>query len=68
MFPILLEAGPGSSAGSSILDSSVVSFVIDGIKDVIGLCTVQPIGTFITIGLVGAVVGLGLRLLKSVKR
>ena len=66
MFPILLEAGAGTP--SSILDNSVVSFVIDGIKSVIGLCTVQPIGTFITIGLVGAIVGLGLRLLKSVKR
>ena len=67
MIPMLIESG-ASGASSSILDSSVVSFVIDGIKDVIGLCTVQPIGTFITIGLVGAVVGLGLRLLKSVKR
>lgn len=66
MIPMLIESGSGAS--QSILDSSVVSFVIDGIKDVIGLCTVQPIGTFITIGLVGAVVGLGLRLLKSVKR
>lgn len=66
MIPMFIEAGAG--ANQSILDSSVVSFVIDGIKDVIGLCTVQPIGTFITIGLVGAVVGLGLRLLKSVKR
>lgn len=66
MIPMLIEAGAGASG--SILDNSVVSFVIDGIKQVIGLCTVQPIGTFITIGLVGAVVGLGLRLLKSVKR
>ena len=66
MIPMLIEAGAGST--NSILDSSVISFVIDGIKDVIGVCTVQPIGTFITIGLVGAVVGLALRLLKSVKR
>ena len=64
MFPMSIASG----GGSSILDSSVINFVIDGIKDVISLCTVQPIGTFITIGLVGAVVGLGLRLLKSVKR
>ena len=66
MIPMFIESGAGASG--SILDNSVVSFVIDGIKQVIGLCTVQPIGTFITIGLVGAVVGLGLRLLKSVKR
>lgn len=66
MIPMLIESGAGATG--SILDNSVVSFVIDGIKQVIGLCTVQPIGTFITIGLVGAVVGLGLRLLKSVKR
>lgn len=66
MIPMLIESGVGAS--QSILDNSVVSFVIDGIKQVIGLCSVQPIGTFITIGLVGAVVGLGLRLLKSVKR
>ena len=64
MIPMLIA----SSGGGSILDSSVINFVIDGIKDVISLCTVQPIGTFITIGLVGAVVGLALRLLKSVKR
>lgn len=64
MIPMLISSG----GGGSILDNSVINFVIDGIKDVIGLCTVQPIGTFITIGLVGAVVGLALRLLKSVKR
>ena len=63
MIPMLISSG-----GGSILDNSVINFVIDGIKDVISLCTVQPIGTFITIGLVGAVVGLALRLLKSVKR
>lgn len=56
-----------SSTTSTLLDSSVVEFIVDGMKDVIGICTVQPLGTFITIGLVGSIVGLGLKLLHSVK-
>lgn len=63
MYGVMLTSG-----SSTLLDNSVVSFIVNGMEQVIGICTVQPLGTFITIGLVGAIVGLGLKLLKSVKR
>ena len=65
MFTALMESGSGVTG---ILDNTVVDFVVNGMKDVIGICTVQPLGTFITIGLVGGIVGLGLKILTRVKR
>ena len=43
---------------TSVLDGSVVTFVIDAVKQVIGILTTEPLGTFLTIGILGAVVGL----------
>lgn len=54
-FAVLAESG---GAASSVIDNSVVSFVVDTAKDVIGILTTPPLGTFITIGIIGAVVGL----------
>lgn len=52
---------------AGLLDEGVVTFITNGMKSVIGIMTVQPLGTFITIGLVGSIVGLGVKLMKSVK-
>lgn len=46
-----------TAEASSILDSSVVDFVVDAAGSVIGIMTTPPLGIFLTIGLVGAVVG-----------
>ena len=54
-FAILAESG---GAASSVIDKSVVTFVVDTAKEVIGILTTPPLGTFITIGIIGAVVGL----------
>lgn len=54
-FAILAESGGGAT---SVIDNSVVTFVVDTAKDVIGILTTPPLGTFITIGIIGAVVGL----------
>lgn len=57
-----------ASAGNSILDSNVLDFIVDGITDVVGIMTTPPLGTFITIGIVGAVIGLALKLKRGVTR
>lgn len=51
----LAESG-GASTG--VMDSAAVTFVVDTAKDIIGILTTPPLGTFITIGIIGAVVGL----------
>lgn len=53
--------------GASFLDSSVIEFITSAAKSVIGLFSVQPLGTFIAIGLVASVVGLVGGLIHMVK-
>ena len=55
-FSVLAESGASASTG--VMDSSAVTFVVDTAKDIIGILTTPPLGTFITIGIIGAVVGL----------
>lgn len=43
---------------TSFLDSSVIDFIVDGATAIIGLLSIQPLGTFIAISIVGAIVGL----------
>lgn len=62
--PILLSAG---ETAASFLDSEVISFITNSAKSVIGLFSVQPLGTFIAIGLVGSVVGVVGGLISMVK-
>lgn len=56
------------SETTSFLDSSVISFITESARSVIGLFSVQPLGTFIAIGLVGAVVGVVGSLVAMVRR
>lgn len=49
--PVLLEG----ETVTSVLDDGTVTFVVNAAKQVIGLLTTPPLGTFITIGIVGAV-------------
>lgn len=41
-----------------VLDQSVVTFIINAAKSVLGIMTTPPLGTFLTIGIVGGIVGL----------
>lgn len=43
---------------SNVLDSSIVTFVVDAVKQFLGILTTPPLGVFLTIGILGAVVGL----------
>ncbi len=43
---------------SGILDSGVVTFVLDAVSQFISILTTPPLGIFLTIGLLGSVVGL----------
>lgn len=62
--PIFLTGG---ETAASFLDSEVISFITNSAKSVIGLFSVQPLGTFIAIGLVGSVVGVVGGLISMVK-
>ena len=57
-----------SETTTSFLDSSIFQYVTDGAKSIIGLLSVQPMGTFIGIGLVGAVAGLVAMIVRMVRR
>ena len=47
-----------ANTGTSVLDSSIVTFVVDAVKQFLGILTTPPLGVFLTIGILGAVVGL----------
>lgn len=47
-----------TGVSSSVLDSSIVTFVVDAVKQFLGILTTPPLGVFLTIGILGAVVGL----------
>lgn len=53
---------------ASILDSSVVQFVVDGAKSVIEIMATPPLGIFLTIGLIGGVIGVVGGIVRMVKR
>lgn len=60
---------PLAETGStSILNSETVTFVVDSAKQFIGIMTQPPFGVFITIGVLGAVVGLVASLIYTVRR
>ena len=45
-------------SSTNVLDSSIVTFVVDAVKQFLGILTTPPLGVFLTIGILGAVVGL----------
>lgn len=53
---------------TSILDSSVVSFIVDGAQQILGILTTPPLGVFISIGLVGSIAGVAFGILRNAKR
>lgn len=55
------------SGSGSILSGDVVTFVIDGITKVIGILTTPPLGIFLTIGVMGSIVGLTMAIVSRVK-
>lgn len=58
-----MEAG-----ASTVLDSGVVDFIVDAASSIIGIMTTPPLGTFLTIGIIGAVVALVGGIVAMVKR
>lgn len=64
---IPLFAGAAEGATSNVLDSNVVTFIIDAVKQFLGIMTTPPLGTFLTIGILGAVVGLVATIVALVK-
>lgn len=54
-------------SGQSVLNSDVVTFVVDGITKVIGILTTPPLGIFLTIGVMGSIVGLTMGIVSRVK-
>lgn len=56
------------SETTSFLDASIFDYVTNGARSIIGLLSVQPMGTFVGIGLVGAVAGLVAMIVRMVRR
>lgn len=52
---------------SSVLDSSVVTFVVDAVKQIIAILTTEPLGVFLTIGILGSIVALVASIVNMVK-
>lgn len=57
-----------AEGATSILDTGVVTFVVDGAKQILGIMTTPPLGIFLTIGIIGAVIGVVAGIVKTVKR
>lgn len=53
-----LVAADAGTTSTSVLDSNIVTFVVDAVKQFLGILTTPPLGVFLTIGILGAVVGL----------
>lgn len=56
-----------TDTASFVLDENVVTFVMDAIKEFIGILATPPLGTFLTIGILGTVVGLVALVVRLVK-
>ena len=54
--------------GSSILDSGTLTFIINGMKEVLGIMTTPPLGIYLTIGVVGSIVALAVGLAYKMKK
>lgn len=63
----LIAVAESGSASGSVLSGEVVTFVIDGITKVIGILTTPPLGIFLTIGIMGSIVGLTMAIVSRVK-
>lgn len=57
-----------TSGTESILNSDVVTFVVDGVKEFVGILTTPPLGLFLTIGLIGGIIGLTGTVVRMVRR
>lgn len=57
-----------TEGSSSVLDDSVVTFIINGAKEVLSIITTPPLGIFITIGIIGSVVGLVSGIVRMVRK
>lgn len=65
LFAAVLSSG--GESGGTVLSQEVVTFVIDGITKVIGILTTPPLGIFLTIGIMGSIVGLTMAIVSRVK-
>ena len=63
---VFLAALEGAS--DYVLNSEVVDFIVEGATKILGVMTTPPLGTFLTIGIIGGVVGLVATIVRMVKR
>lgn len=66
--PFLSMIASGEGAVSNVLDSTVITAIINAVKEFIGILTTPPLGIFITIGILGTVVALVASIVHLVKR
>lgn len=66
MYSLMNIVASGEGA-TSILDSNVIKFVTDSMSDIIGILTTPPLGIFLTIGILGTIVGLVGTIVRTVK-
>lgn len=44
------------TTSSTFLDSSVMDYILEGAEGIIGLLSIQPMGTFIAISIIGGII------------
>lgn len=70
LLPVFAGAVEGASEAvttSNVLDSTIVTFIVDAVKQFLGIMTTPPLGVFLTIGILGSVVGLVATIVSLVK-
>lgn len=50
-----------------VLDNNVVDFVVNAVKEFVGIMATPPLGTFLTIGILGSCIGLVALIVNLVK-
>lgn len=56
------------TGASTFLDSGVLDFILEGAEGIIGLLSIQPMGTFISISIIGGIIGIVASLVHLAKR
>lgn len=56
-----------SGVTETLLDSNVVTFVVTSATQILGIMTTPPLGIFLTIGILGSIVGLVFGIVNKVR-
>ena len=63
-FLTVLASGDGAT---SVLDPAVITTVINAVKEFVGILMTPPLGVFLTIGILGTIVGVVASVVNVVK-